>query len=233
MSLISTKKANIIKEIEKSIVRADIVNGVYESATFTYGKNEFKAVADVYDEEGNRTGSAIYKNGELYRGSIVSNGRYRDLSLGNGASLMEHQLLAICLIPDAVKLLLNEEENMVINHKTISSVSLEARQAHIDDVNYWAECVVNGELDKYDKNKFFSKAYQPPCDVQGLELCTSAENVAHGALVKTFGLYDISISAKDVPLLKKYLIDEKQVAYTMDLYKNHGADVMLSMLKCC
>ena len=231
MGLISTKKANIINEIEKSIVRTDIVNGVYESATFTYGKNEFKVVADVYDEEGNRVGSGIYKNGKTYRGSIVSNGRYRDLSLGNGASLMEHQLLAICLIPDAVKLLLNEEENMVINHKTISSVSLEARQAHIDDANYWAECVVNGELDKYDKNKFFSKTYQPPCDVRDLEICTSAENVSHGALIKTFGLYDIPISAHDVGVLKQYLIDENQVAYTMDLYKNHGADVMLSMLR--
>ena len=233
MSLISTKKANIINEIEKSIVRADVVNGVYKSATFTYGKNDFKVVSDVYDEEGNRVGSGIYKNGEIYRGSIVSNGRYRDLSLGKGASLMEHQLLAICLIQDAVDLLLNEEENMVINHKTISSGSLEARQAHIDDAKYWAECVVNGELDKYDKNKFFSKTYQPPCDVRDLEICTSAENVAHGALIKTFGLYDISISAKDVPLLKQYLINEKQVAYTMDLYMNHGADVMLSMLRGC
>ena len=228
--LLSTKKAEIMKKIEKDIVRADIVDGVYESATFKFGKNEFKVVADVYDDAGNRTGSAVYKNGKLYRGSIVSNGRYRDLSLGNGASLMEHQLLAVCLIPDAVNLLLNEEENMVINHKTISSGSLEARQAHIDDAKYWAECVVNGELDKYDKSKFFSKTYQPPCDVRDLEICTSAENVAHGALIKTFDLYDISISAKDVPLLKQYLINEKQVAYTMDLYMNYGADVMLSML---
>ena len=229
--LLSEKKANIINEIEKSIVRTDVVDGVYESATFTYGKNEFKVVADVFDEEGNRVGSCIYKNGETYRGSIVSNGRYRDLSLGNGASLMEHQLLAICLIPDAVNLLLNEEENIVINHKTISSASLEARKSHIYDANYWAECVVNGELDKYDKNKFFSKTYQPPCDVRELEICTSSENVAHGAFIKTFGLYDVPISAHDVPLLKQYLINEKQVAYTMDLYMNHGADVMLSMLR--
>ena len=231
MSLLSVRKQEIINEVEKNINRGSIVDGCYESATFTYGKNKFKVVSDIYNKDGNRTGSAIYKNGELYRGSIVSNGRYRDLSLGNGASLMEHQLLAICLIPDAVKLLLNEKENMVINHKTISSGSLEARQAHIDDANYWAECVVNGELDKYDKNKFFSKTYQPPCDVRDLEICTSAENVAHGALIKTFDLYDTSISAKDVPLLKQYLINEKQVAYTMDLYMNHGADVMLSMLR--
>lgn len=231
MSLLSVRKQEIIKKIEESIKRTDIVDGVYGSATFTYGKNTFTVKADVYDEEGNRVGSGIYKNEETYRGSIVSNGRYRNLSLGNGASLMEHQLLAICLIPDAVNLLLNEEENTVINHKTISSASLEARQAHIDDANYWAECVVNGELDKYDKNKFFSKTYQPPCDVRDLEICTSAENVAHGALIKTFDLYDTSISAKDVPLLKQYLINEKQVAYTMDLYINHGADVMLSMLR--
>ena len=229
--LLSEKKASIIKEVEKSIVRANIVDGVYESATFKFGKNDFKVVADVVSNEGNRTGSAIYKNGEPYRGSIVSNGRYRNVALYNGASLMEHQLLAVCLIPGATAQLLNENENNVINHKVISSKSLEARQAHIDDANYWAECVVNGELDKYDKNKFFSKTYQPPCDVRELEVCTSAENVAHGALIKTFDLYDTSISAKDVPLLKQYLINEKQVAYTMDLYINHGADVMLSMLR--
>ena len=229
--LLSEKKASIIKEIEASINRVSIVNGVYSSATFTYGKNTFKVTADVYDEEGNRIGSSIMKNNKHYVGSIVSNGRYRNISLYDTDSLMEHQLLAVCLIPGATAQLLNEEENMVINHKTISSSSLEARQAHIDDANYWAECVVNGELDKYDKNKFFSKTYQPPCDVRDLEICTSAENVSHGALIKTFNLYDIAISAHDVPLLKQYLINEKQVAYTMDLYMNHGADIMLSMLR--
>lgn len=231
MSLLSVRKQEIINEIEKSIVRTNIVDGVYESATFTYGKNTFTVTADVYDEEGNRVGSGIYKNGETYRGSIVSNGRYRDISLGNGASLMEHQLLTICLIPGATAQLLNEEENMVINHKTISSKSLEARQAHYDDIKYWSDCFINGKLDEYDKDKFYSKAYQPPCDVRELEVCTSAENYAHGAFVKTFGLYDIQISAHDVGLLKQYLINEKQVEYTMNLYTKYGADVMLSMLR--
>lgn len=229
--LLSMKKASIIKEIEKSIVRADVVNGVYESATFTYGKNTFKVTADVYDEEGNRVGSGIYKNGETYRGSIVSNGRYRDIALGNGDSLMEHQLLAVCLIPNSVDKLLSADENNVINHKTISSSSLEARQAHYDDVAYWMKCLEEGKIDEYDRTKYQSKAYQPPCDVHDLEVCTSAENVAHGALIKTFNLYNIAISAHDIPLLKQYLINEKQVAYTMDLYINHGADVMLEMIR--
>lgn len=229
--LLSEKKAEIINEIEKDINRGSIVDGYYSSATFKFCKNEFTVTADVYDEEGNRTGSAIYKNGELYRGSIVSNGRYRDLSLGNGASLMEHQLLAVCLIPGAVDKLLDENENNVINHKTISSASLEARQAHYDDLKYWSDCYINGRLDEYDKNKFFSKTYQPPCDVRDLEVCTSSQNYEHGAFVKTFGLYDIQISAHDVPLLKQYLIDEKQVEYTMDLYTKYGADVMLDKLK--
>ena len=232
MSLLSVRKQEIISEIEKSIVRADIVDGMYESATFTYGKNEFKVVADVF-KNGNRVGSAIYKNGKLYMGSVVSNGRYRDLSLGNGASLMEHQLLAICLIPGATAELLDETTNNVINHKIISSKSLEARQAHINDIRYWSNCYINGKLDEYDKNKFFSKTYQPPCDVRELEVCTSAENYAHGAFVKTFGLYDIAISAKDVPLLKQYLIDEEKVDYTMDLYTKYGVDIILSMLKGC
>ena len=230
MSLISIKKANIINEIEKSIVRADVVNGVYSSATFTYGKNKFTVIADSYDEKGNRTGSSIIKNGKHYDGSVVSNGRYRNISLYGADSLMEHQLLAVCLIPGATAELLSEK-NMVINHKTISSKSLEARQAHYDDLKYWSVCYMNGRLDEYDKGRFYNKAYQPPCDVRELEVCTSAENVAHGALIKTFGLYDVQISAHDVPLLKQYLINEKQVEYTMNLYTKYGAEVMLSMLR--
>lgn len=230
MSLISTKKANIIKEIESNISRTDIVNGVYSSATFTYGKNEFKVVADIYNE-GTRVGSAIYKNGELYRGSIVSNGRYRNIALYKGASLMEHQLLAVCLIPGATAQLLDETTNNVINHKVIAYASIEARQAHYDDIKYWSDCYINGKLDEYDKNKFYNKAYQPPCDVRELEVCTSAENYAHGAFVKTFSLYNVPISAKDIPLLKQYLIDEKQVEYTIGLYTKYGAEVMLDMVK--
>ena len=228
--LLSVRKQEIIREIEKSVVRGDIVDGYYSSAEFKFGKNEFKVVADVY-EEGTRVGSAIYKNGELYRGSVVSNGRYINLSLYRDASLMEHQLLAICLIPGATAELLSEETNNVINHKVISYASLEARQAHYADLRYWSDCYINGRLDEYNKDKFYNKAYQPPCDVRELEVCTSAENYAHGAFIKTFGLYDISISAKDVPLLKQFMIDDNQVKYAMDLYMNHGTEVMLEMLR--
>lgn len=231
--LLSTKKAEIIKEIEKNIIRGSIVDGVYESATFTYGKNTFTVTADVYDDASNRTGSCITKNGKVCMGSIVSNGRYRNISLYGADSLMEHQLLAICLIPGATAQLLNEEENNVINHKVISSKSLEARQAHIDDAKYWAECVVNGELDKYDKNKFFSKTYQPPCDVHELEICTSSQNYEHGAFIKTFCLYDVPISAHDVPLLKQFIIDKDKVEYAMDLYTKYGAETMTRMFKGC
>lgn len=228
--LLSSRKAEIIKEIEKNINRGSIVDGYYSSATFKFGKNEFKVVADVY-EDGNRVGSGIYKNGKLYRGSIVSNGRYRNVSLYNGASLMEHQLLAVCLIPGATAQLLNGEENNVINHKVIAYASLEARQAHYDDLKYWSDCYINGRLDEYCKDKFYNKAYQPPCDVRELEVCTSSQNYEHGAFVKTFGLYDVSISAHDVPLLKQYLINAEQVEYTMDLYTKYGAEVMLDKLK--
>lgn len=229
--LLSSRKAEIIKEIEKDINRGSIVDGYYSSATFKFGKNEFKIIADTFDDEGNRVGSAIYKNGELYRGSIVSNGRYRNITLYGSDSLMEHQLLAVCLIPGATSELLNENENNVINHKNINSASLEARQAHYDDIKYWSACFMNGKLDEYDRTKYQSKAYQPPCDVRDLEICTSAENYAHGAFIKTFGLYDVQISAHDVPLLKQYIIDEKQVEYTMDLYARYGAEVMLDMFK--
>ena len=127
MSLISAKKEEIIKEIEKNVKRGSIVDGYYSSAVFKFGKNEFKVVADVYDEEGNRVGSAIYKNGELYRGSIVSNGRYRNISLYGTDSLMEHQLLAVCLIPGATAQLLDEATNNIVNHKTIATTALKAQ----------------------------------------------------------------------------------------------------------
>lgn len=231
MSLLSVRKQEIIKEVEKSINRGSIVDGYYSSAEFKFGKNEFKVVADTFDEAGNRTGSAIYKNGKPYIGSVVSNGRYRNVSLYNDASLMEHQLLAVCLIPGATAQLLDETTNNVINHKTISSASLEARQAHYDDLRYWSECYINGKLDEYNKDKFYTKAYQPPCDVCELEVCTSSQNYEHGAFVKTFGLYDVSISAHDVPLLKQYLINTEQVEHTMDLYTKYGAEVMLDKLR--
>lgn len=229
--LLSTKKAEIVKEIEKNINRGSIVDGYYSIATFKFGKNEFKVVADVYDEDGNRVGSGIYKNGKLYRGSIVSNGRYRNVALYNGASLMEHQLLAVCLIPGATAQLLSENCLMVVNHKTISRASVDARQAHFDDIKYWSDCYINGRLDEYDKDRFYTKTYQPQCDARDLEICTSSENVAHGALVRTFGLYDLPISAHDVPLLKQYLINAEQVEYTMDLYTKYGSDIMLAMIQ--
>ena len=226
MSLISTKKAEIIKKIEESIERTAVVDGLYGSATFTYGKNEFTVTADVYDEDGNRTGSCITKNGEPYWGSIVANGRYRNITLYGSDSLMEHQLLAICLIPGATAKLLAEDTNNVINHKTIASASIEARERKNEydlqrDLYLWG----GEEPDE----SLLANPYIPPCNVRDLEICTSAQNYAHGAFIKTFELYDISISAHDIPLLKQYLINQEQVAYTMNLYVRYGAEVMTSL----
>lgn len=230
MSIVSLKKANIIKEIEESIVRADTVNGVYSCATFTYGKNEFTVTADVYDEDGNRTGSCITKNGKVCGGSIVSNGRYRNICLYGGDSLMEHQLLAICLIPGAVADLLNTDVNNVINHKTIARASVEARERKRE---YDLQCDLYSWGGEEPDESLLENAYQPPCDVRDLEICTSAQNNEHGAFIKTFDLYDYPISAHDVPLLKQFMINEKQVKYTMNLYVNYGADVMTRMVRGC
>ena len=230
MCLISEKKANIIKGIEETVKRGDIVNGVYDSATFTYGKNEFTIKADVYDEQGNRTGSCITKNGKICGGSIVSNGRYRNICLYGRDSIMEHQLLAICLIPSATNDLLNTNVNNVINHKTISRASLEARK---NKREYDLQCDLYNWSGEEPDESLLSTAYQPPCDVRDLEICTSAQNNEHGAFVKTFDLYNYSISAYDIPLLKQYMIDEKRVKYTMNLYINYGADVMLKMFTDC
>lgn len=230
MCLISSKKASIIKEIESNISRTDIVNGVYDSATFTYGKNKFTVIADAYDEEGNRTGSSIIKNGKPYVGSIVSNGRYRDIFLGFGASLMEHQLLAVCLIPGASDELLKVDENNVINHKTIARASVEARERKHEydlqvDLYYWG----GEEPDE----SLLENPYVPPCDVRDLEICTSAENFAHGSFIKVLDLYDIAISAHDIPLLKQFIIDKDRVEYAMNLYTNYGAETMTRMIVGC
>lgn len=231
--LLSVKKQRIIENVDSSCVRGSIVNGVYEYAKFSYGKNNFTVVASHKDEKGVDSGSLILKNGVKYVGSIVSNGRYRDIALGNGDSLMEHQLLAVCLIPNAVDKLLSVDENNVINHKTISSDSLEARQAHYDDVAYWMQCLEEGKIDEYDRTKYQSKAYQPPCNVHDLEICTSSENYAHGAFIKTFGLYDVPISAHDINLLKQFMINDNQVKYTLNLYLTYGAETMTRMIVGC
>ena len=230
MCLISSKKASIIKEVEASISRTDIVDGVYGSATFTYGNNEFTVIADVYDEEGNRSGSSIIKNGKQCGGSIVSNGRYKNICLGYGASLMEHQLLAICLIPGASDKLLDKDENNVINHKTIARASIDARERkHEYDLQVDLYCWGGEEPDE----SLLENPYIPPCDVRDLEICTSAENYAHGSFIKTFDLYDRAISAHDVPLLKKFIIDKDKVEYAMNLYTKYGAENMTRMFRGC
>lgn len=230
MSIISFKKAQIIKGIEENVIRAGIVDGVYSSATFTYCKNTFTVTADVYDKAGNRTGSCITKNGKVYGGSIVSNGRYRNITLYGSDSLMEHQLLAICLIPGATAKLLADGENNVINHKTIALASVDFRERKHE---YDLQCAMYYWGGAEPDESLIENPYIPPCDVRDLEICTSSQNYAHGAFIKTFDLYDIPVSAKDVPLLKQCLINEKQVAYIMNLYMNHGADVMISMLRGC
>lgn len=230
MCVIKDKKAEIIKTIEATIVRSDIVDGVYGSATFTYGKNTFTIVADVYDTAGNRTGSCITKNGKVCGGSIVSNGRYRNITLYGSASLMEHQLLAISLIPGATDALLAKDVNNVINHKTIAKASVEFRERkrlYDEQVDYynWG----GGEPDE----SLIANPYIPPCDVRDLEICTSSQNYEHGAFIKTFDLYDYQISAHDIPLLKQYMINENQVRYIMNLYLTYGAEVMTRMFRGC
>ena len=218
---LSKAKAEIVMEIERNIERGEIVDGVYSSAKFDFGKNSFEVVAD-YCVDGNRVGSAIFKNGELYGGSIVSNGRYRSIGLYVGANLMEHQLLAIALIPNATADLLRDDNYFVINHKTISSEALEWAERRREyrrmakEEGIWDESLLDG-------------AYIPPCDVRDLEICTSAENNAHGAFIHTFELYNYSISAKDVDMLKSFLINEDYCNMIMQLYVKYGTDGLLNL----
>lgn len=226
---LSETKAFIAELIEKDIKRGEVVGGVYSSATFTIGRNKFVIVADYY-QNGKRVGSAIFKNGKLYRGSVVSNGRYRDYSLGGGMDLMEHQLLAIALIPGATKALIDETSYNVINHKVIYLESIKAREAYKKNGEYYVDLMMKYRLNEYDKSKYYDKAFQPPCDVRELEICTSAQNYAHGALIRTFDLYGVPISAHDVPLLKVFLTDKERVKRVIEMYLEFGAEGMEEVL---
>ena len=230
MSLLSVRKQEIIKEIERDINRGSIVDGVYKNATFTYNKSTFTITSDVYDNAGNRTGSCITKNGKPYSGSIVSNGRYRNVALYNGASLMEHQLLAVCLIPGATDELLDETTNNIINHKTIARASVDARESKAEYDKQVEMCAWGGEE---PDESLIANPPIPPCDVRDLEICTSAENYAHGAFIKEVGLYDYPILAHDINLLKKFMINENQVKYILNIYLTYGAEVMNRMFIGC
>lgn len=221
--MLSELKKEIIRNIESNIERGELVNGVYERASFTYGKNSFLVEARVPEiEDGKiKESSVIYKNGVKYRGSVVSNGRYRNIALGCGDSLMEHQLLAVCLIEGASKRLV-EDDKAVINHKTILRESVEARERKIQ---YYNQCF----------DSWFDESVVPDksllevgdlhlCDVYDLEVCSSAENYAHGAFVATFNLYGYRISALDVPKLKLCLVDEELVRNVIDAYYRRGID---------
>lgn len=235
----SVKKA-IMRVIESTIERGALVNGIYTSATFTYGKNTFTVVAD-YVVGGVRQGSAIFKNGELYRGSTVSNGRYANISLCGGASLMEHQLLAICLLPNATELLSSMKEDYHVNHMTIESDIKKKKQEYKAYKKARLTAMVEYFMTHPDANPFepipaeFLPEYREfdfckPCDVRDLEVCTAEENRDHSAFIRVFDLYDTPISAKDIPLLKQFIVNKDAINHTIYLYKKFGAEMMTSML---
>lgn len=224
----SSDKRRVLGNIEENIIRGEIVNGVHSYAEFNYGgKYKFRIEADKVINC-KRVGSEIYKNGNVVKRSIVSNGRYRNITLGFGDSLMEHQLLAAALIPGAMEAILDLEVDYVINHKTISKASVEARERK-HEYDRQMQLYYFEYRDEPDVS-LLANPYVPPCDARDLEICTSAENYAHGAFIKTFDLYDISISAKDIDLLKCFMVDKRQVDYTMIMYTQFGAEAMREIL---
>lgn len=221
--MLSAKKREVVEAIESTIVRGELVDGVYSKASFKIGKHQFGVFADFY-EDGVRKGSTIYKDGKEYTGSIVSNGRYKDYFLCTGMSLMEHQLLAVCLLEGASERLINDS-HAVINHKTILSTSVTDRE---NKRLYWQQvCARMFDDSVVVDESLIVPAELPRCDVRDLEVCTSAENVAHGAFIKTFDLYDVSISAHDVEALKSVLIDKDLVSNVIQKYLKFGVSSVL------
>ena len=226
--MLSVKKQEIIRKIEANIERGEIVNGTYSWAKITSGKQTLKIYADRKAYDGGK-GSVILKydnkknkHGVEYRGSNKqSNARYYNLSVLGWGNLSEHQLLAVALIPGAVEMLCCENEKYVINHKTIYSESVkfwEDYKKYRRDFDYATEWGDDDVLENLTLETF-----QPPCDVSDLELCTSSENNKHGRFIKEFGLYDISISVKDVQSLKNAFV-YNDVEQVMNIYKTLGVD---------
>lgn len=222
-------KRRILQNIADTIVRGEVVDGVYEWAEFKYrGKNTIRVIADKFVNF-RRVGSEIYKNGEIIKRSVVSNGRYVSVNLGFGDNLEEHQLLAAALVPGALEALLDTKEDYVINHKTITVASVIARENRRKYLRQVRE-LSSGNNVVPDINLFLSISV-PDCDARDLEICTYAENTAHSAFIRTFDLYDIPISAKDIPLLKQFIINRNQVRNTMRMYEEYGADVLEAMIR--
>ena len=192
---LSDVKKEIISDIEKTIARGRIVNGVHECATFTYKDNTFYVKADV-TIRGKRVGSRIYKNGRPYEGGAITGDKYRQCAVGGGDTILQHQLLAVCLLPGAYDKLMNGE-NIVINHKTIYSAN--KKQNRVNPFIYVA----------------------PACDVRDIEICTAQDNVKHGKFIKEFGLYDISISAFFVDTFRKAL-EVTDINSLMQIYEAWG-----------
>jgi hypothetical protein len=86
------------------------------------------------------------------------------------------------------------------------------------------ELVINHKTihDDVDKKNYYN-------DVRDLELVTRSENAKHGFFIRTFDLFDISISAKDIDELKSIIIDKSRVSRVINCYKSHGIEFTKSV----
>lgn len=218
--LISMATASILKTIDELAVRGKIVDGVYEYAEFTYGINNFKVVADYY-ENGARIGSAVFKNGELYDAyQHDSECIYPSITLYRASVVKLHQLIAVALIPGAYNLLVDLESDNVVNHKTIEKACVDYK-ARLKKFKAQSRAFLSGNGALPDSS-LVAEGYTVPCDVRDLEICSQAENIAHGYFIRTFKLYGVQISAHDVDDLKRCLIDKDRVTTVADIYLHAG-----------
>lgn len=222
--MLSLKKANIIAEIEQTILRFNLYKGVYDYAVFTFRGNKFR----VYRHNDGCTQSVILKNGSPVHRSVVANGRYYNISLGGSESLMEHQLLAVCLIEGASSRLVKDDK-AVINHKTISSETVNAMRSRNEYIYQSVSALFDDTI--VPDESLYADISTPDCNVDDLEICSSSENNAHGRFIRTFGLYDTRISALDVPLLQELLIDKDIVDGVIGLYTRYGVGVLIHGVK--
>lgn len=203
--MLSLKKQEIAKKIEATIVRYGLHKGIYSYAIFTYKGNIFEVNKD----------GLILKNGDIATQSVVSNGRYTNITLGGSDSLMTHQIVALCLIEGCFSALL-EDDDVVINHKTIIDDLCIMRQSKKTFIEQLRQHMFEGG-DEPD----YSLQYvycEKDNSVDNLELCTNSENREHSAFIRTFDLFGIRISAKDIKMLKSKLIDNNEVERVINEY---------------
>lgn len=211
------KAWDLVKETLKRY--GEPVDGIYPFATFTHNKSTFNVYGKY--EDGDSVISLITKDNKVYRGCVANKSGYRQISIG-GQVIYEHILILMCLCPEAADMLETDVENkLCVNHKTIRYEEIEKRNHRKSAKEQYTKALAGGMSEKeaneltgfLDMEELEFNSY-----VYDLEVVTLGDNARHGRIVHTFGLYDISISAKEAIELKDIILNNECVTDIIENY---------------